>query len=204
VHIQQQLSLAPVREQEARKAIMVVRELLSNGSNFQSDGRHLTVAEERALSTTVRNASRRAVESVLSQDRHISKEEAQVHADIEALEECGYGRCGEQASAAFVVLMNLGIRPLDIVHTTIGYHAVVVIGRRPDSDPLDSATWGPNAVVCCPWSGKVYRLYEFAALQRENKLAYTEAYRHVFKEDNAGIEPPPPLAGRLVSVLYLP
>lgn len=37
-----------------------------------------------------------------------------------------------------------------------GDHIFLVIGRSRDSDPADPSTWGADAIICDPWSNKIY------------------------------------------------
>ena len=74
------------------------------------------------------------------------------------------GNCYEQAAAAFVLLVRLGVRPLDYMWLTpyqmgILDHSFVVIGRNPKAPMgVDSwQKWGPDAVVCDPWAVGVHR-----------------------------------------------
>jgi hypothetical protein len=67
------------------------------------------------------------------------------------------GNCGEYAAVAFDYLMLSGC-PYDIEYAEYaspGDHAFVIVGRPFGTDPSDPATWGPDAVVCDAWAGKV-------------------------------------------------
>jgi len=74
-----------------------------------------------------------------------------------AAEENGCGNCGEQSAVAFVYLLDHRVRPIDwMALQKPGDHNFVVIGRVSGSDDTDPGTWGPAAIVCDPWKGKVY------------------------------------------------
>ena len=68
------------------------------------------------------------------------------------------GNCGEQAAVAFVMLIDRGVEPLDLMECTSTDHSFVVIGRRENSDPTgyDAMKWGPDAVICDPWMDDAY------------------------------------------------
>lgn len=96
----------------------------------------------------------------------------------------GGGSAAEQAIVAFAYLLQLGIRPLDYMHTSGREHAFVVIGRVPpvmdglrehknDDQGVEimltpneaiveikPETWGVDAVVCDPHRGVSYRQVE--------------------------------------------
>ncbi len=76
-----------------------------------------------------------------------------------------WGSCGEKAWALTHFLKKLGVN-IRVEHFQImrnegtvqtkGNHTFIVLGREENSDPDDYATWGINAVICDPWSGKEY------------------------------------------------
>lgn len=60
------------------------------------------------------------------------------------------GNCGENAALTFMFLYDMGVRPIERVHSSAD-HAFVVIGRR-NADINDFETWGPDAVVSDSWA----------------------------------------------------
>lgn len=74
------------------------------------------------------------------------------------------GNCGEMSAVALFKGMEKGIwnARLDYVYIPGGDHAIVVIGRDPESDPEDYRTWGSSAVVIDAWIGKIYKLSDIA------------------------------------------
>jgi len=76
------------------------------------------------------------------------------------------GNCGELAAVAFFYLLDekLFSKPVEIFQfeRTNGDHHFVVIGRKHDSDPNDPAKWGEEAVICDPWSRRIYPASLFA------------------------------------------
>lgn len=65
----------------------------------------------------------------------------------------GAGNCGNQACVALKFLTQMGAYPLDMMFDPNNDHNFVVIGRVAGSNAQDATTWGPEAVVCDPWSG---------------------------------------------------
>lgn len=57
----------------------------------------------------------------------------------------------------------------DICQVQGGHHRLVVIGRDPNSDPKDMATWGPNAVVCDAWADLCYPLSDYQEMQKPER-----------------------------------
>jgi len=75
------------------------------------------------------------------------------------------GNCGEHAAVAFVMLIDRGVEPIDLMECTSTDHSFVVIGRRENSDPgrYDSVKWGPDAVICDPWANEAYPCPQMSA-----------------------------------------
>lgn len=69
------------------------------------------------------------------------------------------GNCAELAFHALdYVLNHKGDMYAEVYEIKGGDHVFLVLNRDPGSDPKNPATWGPNAVICDPWSNAVYRV----------------------------------------------
>lgn len=66
------------------------------------------------------------------------------------------GACDEMTAIAFMAGLQKTQAKLDMYSIEDGNHAFLVIGRSLNSDSEDFTTWGPNCVICDPWSRKVY------------------------------------------------
>lgn len=94
-----------------------------------------------------------------------------------AISQVGYAYCALQASVAYSYLVQHlpPHTPVDLCQVQGIDHVLVVIGRRPGSDPLNMNSWGPQAVVCDPWANRCYPLSEYAEMQRSEH----DVKRHV-------------------------
>lgn len=84
----------------------------------------------------------------------------------------GYANCALQTSVAYAYLLRHlpPGTPLDMCEVKGVDHELVVIGRRPGSDPADMDSWGPDAVVCDPWArGAAYPLSQYPDMQRPER-----------------------------------
>jgi hypothetical protein len=98
-----------------------------------------------------------AAERSVTKDYEGYKTEAYLRMIAATAENVGCGNCGEQSATAFVYLLDKGVRPLDwMALESPGDHAFVVLSRASGSDDHDPSTWGPAAMVCDPWKGRVY------------------------------------------------
>lgn len=74
------------------------------------------------------------------------------------------GNCHELACLALYYILtqfkNENIRA-EIYDVVGGDHAVLVIGRKENSDPLDPTTWGDDALICDPWSNHVFKASDY-------------------------------------------
>lgn len=95
-------------------------------------------------------------------------------------EHVGCGNCGENASIAFMYLLDRGVKPLDFMEGGSVDHAFVVVGRPASSTAADSKTWGKEAVVCDPWheEGGAYLASEFLnRMYKGEQMVPTVFYR---------------------------
>lgn len=78
-------------------------------------------------------------------------------------EHVGCGNCGENASLAFVYLLDRGVKPLDLMEGGPVDHAFVLVGSPAAGVESDPKKWGGDAVVCDPWhyEGGAYPATEF-------------------------------------------
>lgn len=118
------------------------------------------VANEKMHSQTVQGADGRQVVQVSLADYARCAEVAVRH--------FGYGNCTLQAAAAWAYLRRHVSEHtcVDLCEVQDVDHVLVVIGRRPGSDPKNMDDWGPQAVVCDPWAGLVYPLSSYREMQR--------------------------------------
>lgn len=91
----------------------------------------------------------------------------------------GYANCSLQASTAYCHLVRHLPQgtPVDICEVRDVDHMLVVIGRRPGSDPNNMDSWGPDAVVCDPWAGACYPLSQYPEMQKPARDVKTHAGR---------------------------
>ena len=72
------------------------------------------------------------------------------------------GNCWEYTLLAlYYVMVHYPDKLAEAYYIDGGEHAILVIGRQPDSDPSNPLTWGEDAVICDPWSNKTYRAQEY-------------------------------------------
>ena len=114
-----------------------------------------------------------------------------IFADADISSICKVGNCGELADNAYKFLKHtLHKRKVDRCSISSGDHGFIVIGRQDNSNE-DYRTWGPNVVVCDPWSNEI-----FPASEIENRLKSTNVFTReittfdprtqsvIFKEQN--------------------
>jgi len=102
------------------------------------------------------------------------------------------GNCLEIAKVALYSCLKQGCFA-EIFHLTNGDHAFVVVGRKRDSDPSDSKTWGPDAIVCDPWDDRCYpasQLHDYFEnnILKGYKLALYSKFNTDFLEKKRTIE----------------
>lgn len=88
------------------------------------------------------------------------------------------GCCAELAHQALdYFLMTDTKTRAEVFQILEGDHVFLVIGRQVHSDPNDPLTWGDEAVICDPWSNKIYsakdyqsflQAYYFFPIQKKN------------------------------------
>lgn len=62
------------------------------------------------------------------------------------------GNCGQFARVGLQYAIDRATsQRVEMFYVTGGDHVFLVIGRKKDSDPNDTQTWGPDAVICDPW-----------------------------------------------------
>jgi hypothetical protein len=94
--------------------------------------------------------------------------------------------CDEYAMAGLhLLIQNNPGKYGEVFHIKNGDHLFLVIDRDRFSDPNDYTTWGPNAVVCDPWSGLSYPAKELA-----EKLNYFYFYKNKFTQKEMSITGP--------------
>lgn len=80
---------------------------------------------------------------------------------IEMIKKSSLGNCSEVSFLIMDFCHQNNFNGLaEIYDIERGDHEFVVIGRDPNSDPNDINTWGKNALVCDPWSNKIYPVSE--------------------------------------------
>jgi hypothetical protein len=174
----------------AQSALSHVKGLLRNGSNALHDAQlpaHKALALQDKTHYCVQTAALQAVSKAqipakVERDedgRQVTKVSLAHYAMFAepTLRFLGYGNCTLQACAAYSYLKR-HLPPdtaVDICEVHNVDHVLVVIGRRPGSDPSDMDDWGPDAVVCDPWAGLSYPLSQYRDMQRPER----DVKRHV-------------------------
>lgn len=75
----------------------------------------------------------------------------------ESIEEAGVGYCEDMAHVGkLFAWRKYPDVAVELVQIKNGRHTFLIIGRDPDSDPLDYRTWGENCLVCDLWTGRYY------------------------------------------------
>lgn len=165
----------------ADPVIQQVRALLKLGSNAAPDGK-LSAQRAGQLAERLRKERDRRFQEALNKET-IDAElvqyggksyarvrlEDQLRIEADLLEELGYGHCAEQAAATYLQLKAQGIERVEIGALTGSDHLLVVLGRRPDSDPHDPSTWGEDTVLVDTWANTAYRLSELGCMQQPEK-----------------------------------
>jgi hypothetical protein len=131
-------------EMAARRAVEHVKRLVPLGAANKVDN---PSQDEAAAALTISRTDR-VVENAFLKRSYSTSTQVALAAKIS-----GAGNCGDQAAVAMRFLENMNTYPLDMMADRLNDHAFIVIGRLPGSDSEDAATWGPEAVVCDPWSG---------------------------------------------------
>ena len=85
-----------------------------------------------------------------------SPKEARIQAVHEAASFWQCGNCGEHAAVAFILLRDMGVRPIDLMERQKKDHGFVVIGRSPQSPATKPMDWGQAAIVCDAYYDEVY------------------------------------------------
>lgn len=166
----------------AHRAKDFVRSLLTNGSNARKDAK-VNRDKARELSDALRDEVRNRISTGIATNRIPSRAHAQrpnvpvisrvdlAAAQYESVHKHGYGHCSEQAGTASHYLREILHHPgpVEIGVWMATGHAVVVIGRNPQSNPEDRRTWGKNTVICDPWADEVYPLYDVEKMQQPDK-----------------------------------
>lgn len=76
--------------------------------------------------------------------------------------------CGELSQITKLEIMKkFPDANVELVTMENGNHAMLVIGRRKDSDPLNYKTWGDEAVFCDPWAKKIYSTSDFLSVRND-------------------------------------
>ncbi|WP_203108388.1 hypothetical protein [Legionella bononiensis] len=180
-------------ETEALSAIRTIRALLSCGSNHISDRNYVDFQRGNAIRAAVPIIALQNALYGINPSHHVF---SRIY--LLALKKYGYGHCGELAQAVFIHLIDKGIAPVDMCYTTVGRHALLVLGRKSDSDPADISTWGDEALICDPWANMIYPVSQFRAKQTLNQ--YNHYNPEIYKEFGEEL-PPFYLAGDL-SIRY--
>ncbi|KTD44492.1 hypothetical protein [Legionella quateirensis] len=180
-------------ETEALSAIRTIRALLTCGSNHVSDQNHVDFQRGNAIRAAVPLIALQNALYGIPPSHHVF-----TRIYLLALKKYGYGHCGELAQAVFIHLIDNGIAPVDMCYTTVGRHALLVLGRTSDSDPTDISTWGDEALICDPWANMIYPVSQFRAKQALNQ--YNHYNPAIYKEIGEEL-PPFYLAGDL-SIQY--
>lgn len=95
----------------------------------------------------------------LEPDEAVSKYET----SIETSDKYSLGNCEELAYQAFDYVLNkvTTLIRAEIYSIRKGDHVLLVLNRNQNSIPQDPRTWGDNAVICDPWSNKVFKASEY-------------------------------------------
>lgn len=92
----------------------------------------------------------------------------------------GIGNCGELAGFAFdhVCRTHPEVNA-EVIQMVNGNHVVLVVGRKPGSNPKDPASWGDDAFICDPLEKTVYQAKEY-----QDKLkAYVNPFKFYIMQD---------------------
>lgn len=165
----------------ADSAMKAVRSHLRLGSNAQPDGK-LPADEAGMLAQRLRGERDRRYQEGVTQGTLGAQLvwkggtpytrmplESQLRTEADLLKEFGYGHCAEQAAATYFELKAQGVSPVEIGAFTGSEHLLVVVGRRPGSDPHDPGTWGDNTVLVDTWANQAYRLADLPSMQQAHK-----------------------------------
>jgi hypothetical protein len=137
---------------DAKKIILYVQEAIPFSENFtrrippppyRYDLESLAESEEMFRKEIVKNRKRSFLSSQPIEEL------------LRIAEETGMGNCSEMSllGCKYARMWEIAAEPAILFG---GDHALIVIGRLKGSDPEDYRTWGPDAVLCDPWSGSYY------------------------------------------------
>lgn len=174
----------------AQEAVAHVKGLLRNGSNALHDAqvpahKALELSEKTyyCLNKPVLEAANKgqipAKVETRADGRRVTKVALAHYAMYAepAIRFIGFGNCTLQACAAYSYLKRHlpPNTPVDLCEVRGADHVLVVIGRRPGSDPNNMDDWGPQAVVCDPWAGITYPLSQYREMQKPER----DVKRHI-------------------------
>jgi hypothetical protein len=132
-----------LNEFAAEKAIAYVRRMVPLGAANRADNPLQAKAAEALMKSRIDLVVETAIAGTVMTTGAVAK----------AAKAYGAGNCGNQAAVALKFLESMNVYPLDMMMDPVNDHNFVVIGRRAGSNSQDCRTWGPEAVICDPWSG---------------------------------------------------
>lgn len=133
-----------------------------DANHLKKQVRDLASREFREISLKIRDVS-----SDLPMNEFLKR-----MADI--LEEHRVGNCEEMVDLGLYYLSqstNFHVKG-EVFSLKKGDHVFLVIGRDPNSDPTDYATWGKDAIICDPWAGQAYPVSEIETKLHSHRVYY--------------------------------
>jgi hypothetical protein len=140
----------------AKKVISYVQESLLFSDNYLSRSRVYRLAKKPAEVLKIEQVVSQAIGSVRATTLNAGTlEEIDLAAKANKT-----GRCQEMAVVGYLygktVLNEPKIEMFQITYDTYGDHTFLVIGRDPNSAPKEYWNFGPDALVCDPWTGAYF------------------------------------------------
>jgi len=136
----------------ARKLITASSTALTTSMIDQSDiAKHIERMRKSTFSTEVSLKDLFRVPDI-----HFNADLYQIKKAVRLVKNFSVGNCGEYAALALNYLRKQDVKRAEAFSISNGNHCFVVIDRAMDSDPEKPETWGTDAIVCDPWSNKIY------------------------------------------------
>jgi hypothetical protein len=149
----------------ANKAKNYARAQIRKGST-QLENNQLDDEHKEALETEV-GRTRYGIRAVIDEKNTFDilepdKNIAHYENTILVTSKYSLGNCFELALQALdYVLIHEEKITAEVYKIRGGDHIFLVLNRAPGSDPSNPATWGQHAVICDPWSDKVYKASDY-------------------------------------------
>lgn len=165
--------------QIAEKAKEYARSQVKKGAT-QIENNQLEKESRKALFLATLDVRRTAKKEDISatatiEDPIIARYESR----IKYISKYSLGNCFELALQAFdYILTHYHHVDAEVYHIKNGDHVFVVLNKDPASHPQRPETWGKSAVICDPWSNKIFPAQEYLSQLKDYLRPQNENYEN--------------------------